>query len=186
MTTQDSLFGLFAKQYDTQKEAEMSLEDYLKACAREPMAYASAAERMIAAIGEPEMVDTSTDSRLGRIFMNRTIRIYPAFADDFFGMEETIERIVGYFRHAAQGLEERKQVLYLLGPGRRRQILARRAPQGADGKDADLCLEGGQGDEPDLREPLGPVRPDHHGRHAREAIQDPEAPSDRPASAPGR
>jgi len=31
-------------------------------------------------------------------------------------MEETIERIVGYFRHAAQGLEERKQVLYLLGP----------------------------------------------------------------------
>jgi serine protein kinase len=31
-------------------------------------------------------------------------------------MEETIERIVGFFRHAAQGLEERKQVLYLLGP----------------------------------------------------------------------
>jgi serine protein kinase len=115
MMTQDGLFGLFAKQYDTQKEAEMSLEDYLKACAREPMAYASAAERMIAAIGEPEMVDTSTDSRLGRIFMNRTIRIYPAFAE-FYGMEETIERIVGYFRHAAQGLEERKQVLYLLGP----------------------------------------------------------------------
>jgi serine protein kinase len=116
MTAQDGLFGLFAKQYDTQKEAEMSLEDYLKACSREPMAFASAAERMIAAIGEPEMVDTSTDSRLGRIYMNRTIRIYPAFADDFFGMEETIERIVGYFRHAAQGLEERKQVLYLLGP----------------------------------------------------------------------
>jgi len=115
MTVQDGLFGLFAKQYDTQKEAEMSLEDYLKACSREPMAYASAAERMIAAIGEPEMVDTSTDSRLGRVFMNRTIRIYPAFAD-FYGMEETIERIVGYFRHAAQGLEERKQVLYLLGP----------------------------------------------------------------------
>jgi serine protein kinase len=116
MMTQDGLFGLFAKQYDTQKEAEMSLEDYLKACAREPMAYASAAERMIAAIGEPEMVDTSTDSRLGRIYMNRTIRVYPAFTGDFFGMEETIERIVGYFRHAAQGLEERKQVLYLLGP----------------------------------------------------------------------
>jgi serine protein kinase len=116
MTVQDGLFGLFAKQYDTQKEAEMSLEDYLKACSREPMAYASAAERMIAAIGEPEMVDTSVDSRLGRVFMNRTIRIYPAFADAFYGMEETIERIVGYFRHAAQGLEERKQVLYLLGP----------------------------------------------------------------------
>jgi serine protein kinase len=115
MNNQDGVFGLFAKQYDTQKEAEMSLEDYLKACAREPMAYASAAERMLAAIGEPEMVDTSIDPRLGRIFMNRTIRVYPSFVD-FYGMEETIERIVGYFRHAAQGLEERKQVLYLLGP----------------------------------------------------------------------
>ena len=115
MNNLDGVFGLFAKQYDTQKEAEMSLEDYLKACAREPMAYASASERMLAAIGEPEMVDTSADSRLGRIFMNRTIRVYPSFID-FYGMEETIERIVGYFRHAAQGLEERKQVLYLLGP----------------------------------------------------------------------
>ena len=93
----------------------MSLEDYLKACSREPMAYASAPERMLAAIGEPEMIDTSLDSRLGRIFMNRTIRVYPSFKE-FYGMEETIERIVGYFRHAAQGLEERKQVLYLLGP----------------------------------------------------------------------
>ncbi len=115
MNSLDGVFGLFAKQYDTQKEAEMSLEDYLKACAREPMAYASASERMLAAIGEPEMVDTSSDSRLGRIFMNRTIRVYPSFVD-FYGMEETIERIVGYFRHSAQGLEERKQVLYLLGP----------------------------------------------------------------------
>jgi len=33
------------------------------------------------------------------------MRAYPAFAG-FYGMEETIERIVGFFRHAAQGLEE--------------------------------------------------------------------------------
>jgi serine protein kinase len=115
MAMVESPFDLFAKLYDGHKETEMSLEDYLKACAREPLAYASAAERMLAAIGEAEMVDTSHDSRLGRIFMNRTIRVYPSFAD-FYGMEETIERIVGFFRHAAQGLEERKQVLYLLGP----------------------------------------------------------------------
>ena len=112
---QNGLFGLFSRLYDSQREMEMSLEDYLKRCARDPMAYASAAERMLAAIGEPDIVDTSQDPRLGRIFMNRTIRVYPAFAD-FYGMEDTIERIVGYFRHAAQGLEERKQVLYLLGP----------------------------------------------------------------------
>src|SRR6266699_562153 len=115
MNAHDELSSLFARLYESEKETEMSLEDYLKACAREPMAYASAPERMLAAIGEPQLIDTSQETRLGRIFMNRTIRVYPAF-QDFYGMEETIERIVGFFRHAAQGLEERKQVLYLLGP----------------------------------------------------------------------
>ena len=36
--------------------------------------------------------------------------------DSFHGMEECIDQIVSYFRHAAQGLEEKKQILYLLGP----------------------------------------------------------------------
>jgi serine protein kinase len=93
----------------------MSLSEYLSACRDDPMMYAGPAERILAAIGEPEMIDTSRDARLGRIFMNRTIRRYPAFAE-FYGMEDTVERIVSFFRHAAQGLEERKQILYLLGP----------------------------------------------------------------------
>jgi serine protein kinase len=115
MPSEDSLFGLFSRLYESQRDVEMSLDDYLRGCKRDPSLYASAAERMLTAIGEPELVDTSLESRVGRIFMNRTIKVYPAF-QDFFGMEETIERIVGFFRHAAQGLEERKQVLYLLGP----------------------------------------------------------------------
>jgi serine protein kinase len=115
MPSENGLYSLFSKLYDNQREVEMSLEDYLRGCAENPAMMASAAERMLQAIGEAEMVDTSLDSRIGRIFMNRTIKVYPAFAE-FFGMEETIERIVGFFRHAAQGLEERKQVLYLLGP----------------------------------------------------------------------
>jgi serine protein kinase len=97
------------------REEEMSLEQYLALCRRDPMAYASAAERMLAAIGEPEVIDTSKDARLSRIFANKVIRRYPTF-DAFYGMEEAIEQIVSYFRHAAQGLEERKQILYLLGP----------------------------------------------------------------------
>src|SRR5260221_9736485 len=115
MPQQDELFELFARLYESQKQTEMSLMDYLRGCADDPMMHASAAERLLAAIGEPEVIDTSTDARLGRVFLNRTIKVYPAFSD-FFGMEETIERIVGFFRHAAQGLEERKQVCYLLGP----------------------------------------------------------------------
>ena len=93
----------------------MGVTSYLELCQDDPMAYASAAERMVKAIGEPTKLDTSADPRLSRIYLNRTVCIYPAF-NDFYGMEETIERIVGYFKHAAQGLEERKQILYLLGP----------------------------------------------------------------------
>jgi serine protein kinase len=112
---QQSLFDVFTRNYEARRETDMSITEYLALCKEDPMAYANASERLLAAIGEPHMVDTAKDARLGRIFMNRTIRIYPAFAG-FYGMEETIERIVSFFRHAAQGLEERKQILYLLGP----------------------------------------------------------------------
>src|SRR5918911_889271 len=115
MKFDDGIFGLYSRLYENRRDVELSLEEYLGKCSDDPSYYAGAAERMLRAIGEPKMVDTSQDPRLGRIFMNRTIKVYPEFAD-FFGMEETIERIVGFFRHAAQGLEERKQILYLLGP----------------------------------------------------------------------
>jgi serine protein kinase len=115
MAASDDIFSHYSRAYEGRKEVELSLLEYLEGCRDTPMMYASIAERMIAAIGEPEIIDTAKDARLSRVFMNRTIKIYPAFSE-FYGMEETIERIVGYFRHAAQGLEERKQILYLLGP----------------------------------------------------------------------
>ena len=111
----DSLFNAFARSFEARSETDMSMAEYLESCRGDPMRYANATERLLAAIGEPQMIDTAKDPRLGRIFLNRTMRVYPAFAG-FHGMEETIERIVGFFRHAAQGLEERKQILYLLGP----------------------------------------------------------------------
>ena len=115
MIRQSDVFELYTSLYEDRKQTEFSLRDYLALCRDEPKTFATAAERMIAAIGEPEIINTAKDPRLGRIFMNRSIKRYPAFAD-FYGMEETIERIVGFFKHAAQGLEERKQILYLLGP----------------------------------------------------------------------
>jgi len=111
----DSLFNAFARSFEARSQSDMSMAEYLESCRSDPLRYANSAERLLAAIGEPQMIDTAKDPRLGRIFLNRTMRTYPAFAG-FYGMEETIERIVGFFRHAAQGLEERKQILYLLGP----------------------------------------------------------------------
>ena len=110
-----TIANLFKKNFDKTVSKSMTIDEYLELCKIDKMAYATASERMVAAIGDPELVDTSKDARLSRIFSNRTIRVYPAFKE-FYGMEEAVERIVGYFRHAAQGLEERKQVLYLLGP----------------------------------------------------------------------
>ena len=105
----------FAARYARSREEEMSIDEYLAECKRDPMAYATSAQRMLAAIGEPEMVDTRNDPRLSRLFANKVIKRYPAFTE-FYGMEESIEQVVSFFRHAAQGLEERKQILYLLGP----------------------------------------------------------------------
>lgn len=110
-----NIFRHYQSRYETLQEEEYSLQEYLDICKQDPMAYATASERMLFAIGEAELVDTSRDPRLSRIFANKIIRRYPAFSE-FYGMEDCIEQIVSFFRHAAQGLEESKQVLYLLGP----------------------------------------------------------------------
>src|SRR5436853_7032134 len=114
MSTLD-VFDIFTRDYARERYETISLRDWLLAARDDKMLYASPSERLVAAIGEPELIDTAQDSRLGRMFFNRTIKMYRAF-DGFFGMEDTIERIVGYFKHAAQGLEEKRQILYLLGP----------------------------------------------------------------------
>jgi serine protein kinase len=96
-------------------EEDLTLQEYLDRCKSDPTVYATVHERLLEAIGEANIVDTSKDARLGRIFSNRTIKVYPAFKD-FFGMEETVESLVHFLNAAKKGLEEKKQILYLLGP----------------------------------------------------------------------
>ncbi|MCG7513637.1 PrkA family serine protein kinase [Vibrio sp. MMH1-50] len=110
-----SIFDHYQSRYEAAKDEEMSLQDFLALCKDDKSAYANAAERLLMAIGEPEIIDTAQDPRLSRIFSNRVISRYETFKD-FYGMEDAIEQIVSYLKHAAQGLEERKQILYLLGP----------------------------------------------------------------------
>ncbi|MDN3698058.1 MULTISPECIES: PrkA family serine protein kinase [Vibrio] len=110
-----SIFDHYQARYEAAKDEELSIQDFLGLCKDNKSAYANAAERLLLAIGEPEIIDTAQDPRLSRIFSNRVISRYKTF-EDFYGMEEAIEQIVSYLKHAAQGLEERKQILYLLGP----------------------------------------------------------------------
>ncbi len=66
----DHVFNAFMRSFEARRETEMSLSEYLEACRGDPMLYANATERLLAAIGEPEIVDTAKDPRLGRIFLN--------------------------------------------------------------------------------------------------------------------
>jgi serine protein kinase len=162
MKPNNEIFDLYTESYGQQKQSQLDLKQYLESCREDPMLYASAAERMLAAIGEPRIVDTASDERLGRIFMNRTIKIYPSFKE-FYGLEETIERIVSYFRHAAQGLEERKQILYLLGPvGGGKSSLAERLKELME-KCPVYVLRAGTELSPVFESPLGLFDPDSMG-----------------------
>ena len=161
-----SIFQHYQARYEENREESYSLQEYLEICKTDPSAYATAAERLLMAIGEAEMLDTSQDSRLSRIFSNKIIKVYPAFKD-FYGMEDSIEQIVSYLKHAAQGLEEKKQILYLLGPvGGGKSSLAERlkalmekisfyAIQGSPVFESPLSLFSADEDGPILEEDYG-------------------------------
>lgn len=110
-----NIFDHYRQRYEAAKDEEFTLQEFLTICRQDRSAYANAAERLLTAIGEPVMVDTALEPRLSRLFSNRVVARYPAF-EEFYGMEDAIEQIVSYLKHAAQGLEEKKQILYLLGP----------------------------------------------------------------------
>ena len=152
-----TLLDTFRSHYSAAREEELSLDEYLDLCRKDPRVYATAAERMLAGIGDPEMVDTRNDPRLGRLFGNRVIRRYPAFKE-FYGMEDAIEQIVAFFKHAAQGLEEKKQILYLLGPvGGGKSSIAERLKQLMERKPI-YALKG----SPVNETPLGLFAPDQY------------------------
>ena len=164
-----SIFSNYQTRYEDTEQEEYSLKEYLEICKNDPTAYATAAERLLLAIGEPELIDTSKDARLSRIFSNKLIKRYPVF-DDFYGMEECIEQMVSFFKHAAQSLEEKKQILYLLGPvGGGKSSLAERLKQLME-KNPFYSLKG----SPVQEIPLGLFNPSEDGRILEEEYGIPE------------
>ena len=150
-----TIFSHFQQRYEGTQQEELTIQEYLNQCKTDPKVYASAAERLLAAIGEPEFIDTSKDPRLSRIFSNKVIKRYKVF-EHFYGMEEAISQIVSFFKHAAQGLEEKKQILYLLGPvGGGKSSLAEKLKSLIE-KEPIYCLK----DSPVFESPLGLFDPD--------------------------
>ncbi len=158
--TTTALFDDFKTSYEASSAVQMSLQEYLELCKQDPMAYALPAERMVKAIGEPRTIETRSDARLLRLFGNRSISYYEPFAE-FYGMEGVIQEIVSYYKHAAQGLEEKKQVLYLLGPvGSAKSSLAEKLKVLMEQFPIYVLVDGDSGERsPVLESPLGLFKP---------------------------
>ncbi len=153
-----TIFSHYQQRYESALMEEYSIQEFLELCKKDSSAYSIAAERLLKAIGEPALVDTSQDPRLSRIFSNKVIKRYPSFSE-FYGMEDCIQQIVSFFRHAAQGLEEKKQILYLLGPvGGGKSSLAERLKALME-KEPIYALKG----SPVFESPLGLFDPEEDG-----------------------
>jgi serine protein kinase len=97
---------------------------------------------MMASPGVTEL-DLEADPRAKRVFGDETVKIYNFFADEFFGMERTLEKIVRYFHSAAMGGEEARQVLYLMGPvGSGKSSLVERLKRGLEDLEPLHVIEG--------------------------------------------
>ena len=59
-----SIFSHFQQRFESTRQEEISLQEYLEICKQDRSAYATAAERMLMAIGEPELFDTAHDLSL--------------------------------------------------------------------------------------------------------------------------
>ena len=98
------------------------------------------------------------------MFGDETVKIYNFFADEFFGMERTLEKIVRYFHSAAMGGEEARQVLYLMGPvGSGKSSLVERLKRGLEDLEPIHVIEGC----PIFEQPLHLIP-----RHLRKAFED--------------
>ena len=87
-------------------------------------------------------VDLEKNPRLKRIFKGEKVRSYNFFADDFYGMEKTINQIVRYYHAASLKGEESRQVLFLVGPvGSGKSSLAEHLKKGLETLPAFYAIE---------------------------------------------
>ena len=141
MTTMTTLLEEFRSNYSATQDEEMRLEDYLELCKRDPSAYATAAERMLAghrrarARRHPQRSASRPDLRQPRHpalpGVPRVLR---------HGGRDRADRRLLQARRAGARREEADPLS--AGTGRRRQVLDRRAPEGGDGVASDLRDQG--------------------------------------------
>lgn len=92
--------------------------------------------------GVSQLSDTG-DPRVARLFGDESIKTYPFFNKEFFGVERTLAHIVRYFYSASMHGEESRQVLYLMGPvGAGKSSLIERLQRGLEQSTPVYAIEG--------------------------------------------
>jgi serine protein kinase len=92
--------------------------EYLEKVKEDPLIPKLAHQRIYDTIMSAGVTEVSTvdNPKLKRIYKDDSVKIINFFADEFFGLEPTINQIVRYFSAASMKGEESRQVLYLMGP----------------------------------------------------------------------
>jgi serine protein kinase len=90
-----------------------------------------------------EEINVDEDARLSRLYKNKKLLRFDFFADEFYGMEETLASVVRYFHSASLQGEESRQVLYLVGPvGSGKSSLAEKLKSGLEELEPIYVIDG--------------------------------------------
>ncbi len=95
-----------------EEKFEGTLIDYVELVQQDPSIAKLAHKRLYDAIvdhGVEEM--SSEDPRKRKIFNGDSVKVYDYFKDEFFGMENVIEKLMRFLKAAALRGEESRQVL---------------------------------------------------------------------------
>lgn len=133
----NSFAEIIRKDHETRKSViwRGKLVEYLEKVKQDPtiaqLAHAHLYDVIMrAGIAQPEGDEAA---RLAKIYGDDAPKIYNFFKDEFFGVEDVLDRIVRYFHSAALKGEESRQVLYLMGPvGAGKSSLMERLKQGLE------------------------------------------------------
>ena len=108
--------------------------DYLEQVRRDPTIPKLAHARLYDVILRAGCRDLQeVDPAARRLYKDESLKSYGFFADEFFGIEKTINQIVRYFHSASLKGEESRQVLYLMGPvGSGKSSLVERLQRGLE------------------------------------------------------
>ncbi len=108
-TSSGGLLGRLKARTQELKEESVSVEDWMELCKTDPGAYASFSDRLLKAIGKPEIVDTKLEDQQTRlVYSGKKIARYEPFKD-LYDSEAAVSKLVSRIENGAR-------IIVLRGP----------------------------------------------------------------------